>query len=157
MIDTPHVAEAPEQITAVIRLTVPMADMSKVMGPAIQELLAAVAAQGRQCAGAVYDRVLRMDKGTFDLELGVPVAKPIAAAGRVKPGRLPAATVARTTYHGPYEGLGGAWGEFDAWVRAQGHTPAPDLWECYVAGPESGPDSSQWRTELNRPLLQRKS
>ena len=27
-----------------------------------------------------------------------------------------------------------------AWIDAEGHTPAPDLWEIYVAGPESGPD-----------------
>ncbi len=31
----------------------------------------------------------------------------------------------------------------------------PDLWECYAAGPESGPDPAKWRTELNRPLLTR--
>jgi effector-binding domain-containing protein len=60
--------------------------------------------------------------------------------------------VARTVYHGSYEGLGTAWGEFDAWVKAQGHTPAQNLWECYVAGPETGPDPRNWRTELNRPL-----
>lgn len=35
---------------------------------------------------------------------------------------------------------------------AEGHTPAPILWQCYVAGPESGPDPATWRTELNRPL-----
>ena len=28
----------------------------------------------------------------------------------------------------------------------------PDLWECYTVGPESSPDSADWRTELNRPL-----
>jgi hypothetical protein len=26
------------------------------------------------------------------------------------------------------------------------------LWECYLAGPETDPDSSRWRTELTRPL-----
>lgn len=71
----------------------------------------------------------------------------------MKAGQLPATTVARTAYHGPYEGLRAAWGQFDAWIRAQGHTPAPDLWECYVVGPESNPDPTTWRTELNRPLL----
>jgi len=25
------------------------------------------------------------------------------------------------------------------WIAANGHTPAEDLWERYVAGPESGP------------------
>jgi effector-binding domain-containing protein len=70
----------------------------------------------------------------------------------VEPGERPAARVARTVYHGPYVGLGPAWGEFGAWIAAEGHTPAPDLWECYLTGPESGPDPSGWRTELNRPL-----
>ncbi len=57
-----------------------------------------------------------------------------------------------TVYHGPYEGLGPAWAEFDAWIAAERHAPASDLWECYVAGPESNPDPATWRTELNRPL-----
>jgi len=39
------------------------------------------------------------------------------------------------------------------WITAEGHSPAPDLWECYVAGPESNPDPANWRTELNRPLV----
>ena len=58
----------------------------------------------------------------------------------VKPGELPAITAARTIYHGPYEGLGGAWGEFTDWIAANGQRPAPDLWEYYLAGPESSPD-----------------
>jgi effector-binding domain-containing protein len=94
-----------------------------------------------------------MDPHTFDFEIGVPVPSPVAAVGRVTAGRLPAATVARTVYHGPYEGLGAAWGEFEAWIVAAGHTPAPDLWECYVTGPESSADPADWRTEFNRPLI----
>jgi effector-binding domain-containing protein len=70
----------------------------------------------------------------------VPVAAPIVAAGRVQPSQVPATKVARTVFHGDYEGLGAAWGEFDAWIAANGHTPGPDLWERYVAGPESNPD-----------------
>ncbi len=62
--------------------------------------------------------------------------------------------VARTTYHGGYECLGEAWGEFGEWLEANGHTAAEDLWECYVAGPESGPDATKWRTQLNQPLAQ---
>ena len=63
--------------------------------------------------------------------------------------------MARTVFQGPYEGLGAAWGEFDAWIVANGHTPGPDLWECYVAGPESSSDPASWRTELNGPLVRR--
>ena len=152
MLDRPQIVQMEAQMTAIIRLTIPREEIQDVMGPAIAELLAAVAAQGIALAGAVFSHHLRMDPDIFDFEIGVPVRAPVSAAGRVKAGRLPAATVARTVHHGPYEGLGAAWEEFGAWIAAEGHVPAADLWECYVAGPESDPDPASWRTELNRPL-----
>ena len=152
MLDTPRITQIAAQQTAIIRLTIPRAEIRNVMGPGIAELMAAIAAQGIAPAGAVFSHHLRMDPDTFDFEIGVPVTAPVSAAGRVKTGQLPARTVARTVYHGPYEALGPAWAEFGAWIATEGHTPAPDLWECYVAGPESNPDPATWRTELNRPL-----
>jgi effector-binding domain-containing protein len=152
MLDKPHIVQTEAQLTAVIHLTIPRAKIQTVMGPAISEVMAAVAAQGVGPAGPVFSHHLRMDPDTFDFEVGVPVKAPVSATGRVKASQLPAATVARTIHHGPYEGLGSAWGEFGAWIATEGHTPAADLWECYVAGPESSPDPSTWRTELNRPL-----
>lgn len=152
MIDTPHIVQTDAQHTAVIRLTVPREKIQEVMGPAIGEVLSAVASKGLAPIGPVFSHHFRIDPELFDFEIGVPVAEPFSATGRVQPSRLPAATVARTTYHGPYEGLGSAWGEFVEWIDAQPHTPAPNLWECYVAGPESSPDPANWRTELYRPL-----
>ncbi len=54
-------------------------------------------------------------------------------------------------------GSGAPCGVLDApgprpWVKANGHRAAQDLWESYLAGPESGPDPAGWRTELSRPL-----
>lgn len=152
MIDPPQITQTAAQLAAVIHFTIPREEIRDVMGPGIGELMAAVAAQGIAPAGPVFSHHLRMDPAIFDFEIGLPVTAPVSATGRVKAGQLPAATVARTVYHGSYEGLGPAWGEFDAWVAAAGHTPAPDLWECYVAGPESSPNPADWRTELNRPL-----
>jgi effector-binding domain-containing protein len=152
VLDTPQITSIAEQLTAVIRLTIPRAEIRTVMGPGIGELMAAVAAQGIATAGPWFTHHLRMDPHTFDFEIGVPVMAPVVAAGRVKAGQLPATKVARTVFHGAYEGLPAAWGEFDAWIAAKGHTRGVDLWECYVAGPESNPDPATWRTELNRPL-----
>ncbi len=152
MIDPPQITRTAAQSTAVIHLTIPRREIQTVMGPAYGELMAAVAAQGIAPAGPWFSHHLRMVPDIFDFEVGVPVKSPISAAGRVTPGRLPAVKVARTVYHGGYEGLGTAWGEFEAWIAAAGHTAAPELWECYVKGPESGPDPAGWRTELNRPL-----
>lgn len=153
VLDRPQITQTAAQLTATIHLTIAREEIHKVMGPGISELMAAVAAQGIATAGPIFSYHLRMDPDIFDFEIGVPVTAPITAVGRVKPGQLPAATVARTVYHGAYEGLGGAWGEFMAWIAAEGHTPGPNLWECYLTGPESSPDPANWRTELNRPLI----
>lgn len=153
MLDTPQIAQTAAQLTAVIRLTIPRAEIQTVMGPGFGELMATVAAQGIAPAGPLFSHHLRMDPDIFDFEIGLPVTAPVAAMGRVKPGELPATQVARTVYHGGYEGLGAAWGEFNAWIAANGHKPASNLWEFYATGPESGPDPATWRTELNRPLI----
>lgn len=152
MIDPPQITQSTAQLTATIHLTVPREEIRQVMGPGLGELMAALAAQGIAPAGPWFTRHLRMDPASFDFEISVPVERPVAPVGRVKPGILAEARVARTVYHGPYEGLGAAWGELGAWIAAEGHTPRPDLWEVYVAGPESSADPAKWRTELNRPL-----
>lgn len=153
MLETPRIMETTDQLTALIPLVVPRAEIPAVMGPSIREVYAALAAQGIAPAGPWFTHHRRRPTDTFDFEVCVPVATTVAAAGRVKSGLLPAARVARTVYSGPYEGLATAWGEFYAWVAAHGHTPRADLWEGYLVGPESGPDPAAWRTELNCPLV----
>jgi effector-binding domain-containing protein len=152
MIEPPRITETAAGPIAVIHLTVPRSKIRNVMGPGITEVMAAVRAQGISPAGPWFTHHLRIDPDVFDFEVGVPLPVPVAAVGRVKPGERPAMTVAQTIYHGPYEGLGEAWGQFDDWIAARGHRKAADLWECYAIGPESTPDPAGWRTELIRPL-----
>ena len=152
MIATPQIIQTTAQAAAIIHLTVPRSDMMKVFGPAVGELMAALATQGVAPVGAVFAHHIKMSPDVFDFELGVKVPAPVKATGRVNAGELPAAKVARTVYSGPYEGLPGAWSEFDKWMRANGHEQASNLWELYSVGTQSTPDPAGWRTELNRPL-----
>ena len=152
MLEAPQVVETPAQHVAVIHLTIPRADIQKVMGPGIQELYATLASQAIAPAGPWFSHHLRMLPDQWDFEIGIPVARPVAPAGRVRPGERPAFRAAQTVYQGPYEGLGDAWGQFKRWVEAQGLAQTEDLWEAYVSGPESGPDASKYRTLLTQPL-----
>lgn len=152
MLDAPQIVQTTAQPTAIIHFTIPREEMMNVFGPGVGELMAAIAAQGIAPVGSVFTHHLKITPDIFDFELCVQVSAPVVAAGRVKPSQWPAMNVARTVYHGPYEGLPDAWGEFMRWIETEGHTPAQDLWECYVAGPHSSPDPATWRTELNRPL-----
>jgi len=153
MIDQPHLAQSTEQLAAVIHLTIPREKIGEEMGPAFQELMATLGSQGIAPAGPAYSYHFAMHPETFDFEVGIPVAAKVEPAGRVKPGRLPATKVARTMYRGPYEELAGAWGELTGWIETNGHKAGTNLWERYVAGPESGADPANWQTELNRTLV----
>lgn len=152
MIDTPTLVKTKNQPAAIIHITIPREKIQEAMGPGYQELMDTLAAQGIQPTGPWFTHHLRMDPAIFDYELGVPVATPVQPAGRVVAGELPAVQAATTVYRGGYEGLGEAWGQFGAWISAQGHAKRADLWEVYAAGPETGPDSAGWRTELYQPL-----
>ena len=153
MLSTPQIITTDAQDAAVIRLTIRRDEMMKVFGPAVSELLLALAAQGVEPVGAVFAHHFRMSPGMFDFELGIKVSAPVKEAGRVKPGQLPAVKVARAVYSGPYEGLPSAWDAFNAWMKENDLTQAEDLWELYAVGPQSTPDPANWRTELNRPLV----
>lgn len=152
MISPPQIVQATEQPVAVIRLLVPRSQIQHVMSPAIGEVLATLRAQGIAPAGPMFSHHARRPSDTFEFAVGVPVPQAVVPAGRVQADALPAVRVARATYAGGYDGLAAAWGELLAWVQAQGLRSRDDLWECYLRGPESGADQSQWQTELNRPL-----
>jgi effector-binding domain-containing protein len=153
MLETPQIVETNERLTAVIHLAVTRAEISQVVGPAIEEIIATLTAQGSAPAGPCFSYHGKRPRDTFDFELGFPIQQPIIPAGRVKMSRLPAAKVVRTLYRGGYEGLGAAWSEFCAWMAAEGLRAQESLWESYTVGPASSPDADQWCTELNRPLV----
>lgn len=119
MIEPPQILQTAARRTAVIHLTIPRNEIQEVMGPGVVELMSTVEAQGVSTTGPWFTHHLRMTLDGFDFEIGVPVASVVEPAGRVRMSELPAATVARAMYQGPYERLGAAWGELDAWIRAQ--------------------------------------
>lgn len=152
MISIPEILERTVVQAAIVPITCAREDMPKVFGPAVQELFAVLGAQGVETEGAVFAHHLSMPPGMFNFELGVAVLSPVEASGRVRPGALPAGRVAHTTYTGPYEGLHGAWASFESWMKEQGLSPASNLWEHYVHGPDKTASPADYRTELYRPL-----
>jgi effector-binding domain-containing protein len=156
VIDKPQLLKTVEQEIAFIPITITRDQVQEVMGPGYQELMDALSEQGVEPAGPWLNHHLRMDPENFDFRLSVPISSPILPSGRVEVGLLPAVTVARTIYHGPYDGLPAAWGELDQWILSQGLEKRFDFWECYVQGPEANPDPSFWLTELNQPIVESK-
>ena len=148
MLDEPKITDTKAQPAAVIRMKIKKEEIRTVMGPAMQELMALIPTGGITPAGRIFSHHFKTDPGYFDLEVGIPVTGQVKPAGRVVAGVLPAKRVITTVYHGGYEGLGAAWGEFDATVKAQGTKTTGEFWEIYETGPESGPDEKKWATRL---------
>ena len=96
MLDTPQFIQTDEQLTAVIYLTVPRAEISNVMGPAIAEIMSTIAAQEVAIVGPCFSYHQKRPSDMFDFEVGFPVSRPIIPAGRVKMSKLPATKIVRT-------------------------------------------------------------
>ena len=154
MIEPLRVIKTAPQLTAFIPIRVPREEIGKVMGSGLAELKAAVAAQNIAVVGPWFTHHVRNPGEVFDFEICLPVAAAVAPANRVKAGQWPAMNIAQTTYHGGYEGLGAAWGEFIGVIRAAGHKTADGLYESYAVGPELSSDPLAWRTVLSKELLE---
>ncbi|MDB5896731.1 MAG: AraC family transcriptional regulator [Ramlibacter sp.] len=154
MIETPQIVPSPAQLVATVHIETPRSQMQQVMGPGIGEAMSAARAQGVGPAGPWFAHHHKITAEDFDFDICVPVSTAVTAIGRVQPGQRPAFNAVRTVYHGPYEGLGGAWQEFKQWIEANGHQTAGDVYECYLVGPETSRDPSAWRTELSRRLIE---
>ncbi len=140
-----------------IRTTARMDELGKVMGPLFGEVFGYLQQQGHVPAGMPLARYHSMDGGTVDLECALPVASPIAGAGRITAGQLPACTAATVTHMGPYEKLGKTWEALTAWMASEGFDPAGTPWEVYVTDPGAEPDQSKWRTDIFFPVCRKES
>lgn len=88
MLNTRSIAWTTSRPTAVIRLTIPRDEIQRAMGPGLAELRAAISTQGISPSGPWFTYHLRMDPNIFDFEIGIPVATPVVALGRVQAGQL---------------------------------------------------------------------
>jgi GyrI-like small molecule binding domain len=69
--------------------------------------------------------------GSVEVDFGVGVAAPFAAAGAVRYTELPTGRVATATHLGDYARLGDTHAAVVAWCRANGHALAGPRWEVY--------------------------
>jgi effector-binding domain-containing protein len=152
MIETPRVIQTKAQLLAVIPIVATQPQMRTVMGPGMNELVATLAQLGVTPSGSWLCHHLRMPTDTFEFEIAIPVTETVPPTGRVQMSQLPETKAARTVYHGPYEGMAGAWNEFMAWVKANDLKYSGEFWEQYLLGPEAG-DPANYRTELTLALL----
>lgn len=148
---TPEVVSVQPVTTAVVRATIPSAEVTGFFDRSFGVLGEALAAQGVTPHGPAFALYRGVPDETMDLEVGYPVDRVIEPDGAAEPGELPGGRVARAVHTGSFDALGDAWQHLGEWIADQGLTPAPEelFWEVYVTEPRPDMDPADLHTELN--------
>lgn len=126
------------------------------MGPLFEEVFATLGAAQRAPGGppmvVFHDEGFRAEN--VDVEVLAPLGPggPLPAGSRVKERQVEPIEVAALLYVGSYENFGAAYEALMRWVEANGYQLSGPTREVYLRGPESGPDSSQYLTEIQFPV-----
>jgi len=155
----PQIQTRAAQHYAGIPATVAMNRISAAVDEALPELFGWLAGQGIAPAGPPLIRYLIIDMlGELQIELGVPVAAPITASGRVQPGVLPEGSYAVLRHTGPYDGLTASNAALLQWAQEKGiafdtwETGGGEAWRCraehYLTDPSQEPDPAKFETDV---------
>ncbi|HQQ25138.1 MAG TPA: GyrI-like domain-containing protein [Methanomassiliicoccales archaeon] len=105
-----------------------------------------------KCAGPPFAFYHSWEGEIMDIEVGFPISGKGIEAGNVKAIKLPAARAAVATHIGPYDRLTDTYNIMMEWMKANGHTPAPFMWEEYLNSPQEVPPD-KLMTRLYWPIL----
>jgi effector-binding domain-containing protein len=157
-----RVVELTPSATVAVRVQQPFADLDigalfDIHIPNIADRLADL---GGDAAGAPYARYHEFGPERADIEIGIPVAAPVAnlrdigegTPGEICNAELPGGEVAATVHLGSYDGLAETYRRLRDWIKAQGRQDGAGPWESYVTDPSEVSDPAQLRTEIFWPL-----
>lgn len=138
----PHVRDVGPVALAVIRDTVGMEELPAFFDRAYRQVLETIERQGLHPLGAPVGVYYGQPGETVDLAAGFPVSGRVLPDGDVAPGELPGGRVAEMIHRGSYDTLAASYQKLEDWMREQGHTAAPIVWETYLTmpTPEGNPD-----------------
>jgi effector-binding domain-containing protein len=149
-----HMREAAPQQAASIRARVVWAELGPFIGGAIGEICAVAGDQGVRFAGppmAIY-HCAEAEEAELDVEVAMPIAEAVEAAGRVGPTTIAGGLVATTLHAGRYEDVGSAYRALAEWVQEHGHETAGPPREVYLTDPDEVGDPGANRTEIIWPI-----
>jgi DNA-binding transcriptional MerR regulator len=140
------------QLAAAMRRVIPA---YREVGQLYGELFAHLGRHGGRPAGpplAIYHD-LEFRERDADVEAAVPLAAPLPGSEQVSVRELPGIEQAASmVFKGAYEGISDAYSTLLAWTGTNGYRIAGPVREVYLRGPESGPDSSSYVTEVQVPV-----
>jgi effector-binding domain-containing protein len=160
--DDPRIVDITPSPTVAVRVQHPFEelDLGALFDLHMPNVADRIADLGGTPSGPSYGRYHEFGPERADVEIGIPVASPVAnlrplaecEAGEVGNSELPGGRVAVTLHEGGYEGLKNTYARLEEWIRTQGLEPDAGPWESYISDPSEVTDSAQLRTEVVWPL-----
>jgi effector-binding domain-containing protein len=134
------------QLTAVVRATVPFAEIGNAQRSARAAVGAALATLEAGPLGRPVTRFATPAKEALDMEIGTIVGRSFVGRGEIVPSELPAGRAAHFQLRGPFDGMPGAWQTLFAWCQAEKLELAGINWEIYM--PWEGVNPARLETDL---------
>jgi AraC family transcriptional regulator len=143
------------QPVLVMRRRVKRSEIAATIAEVLHSIFLYSQKNGIALTGQPFARYPESSLGFVTLEPGMRIAASTSistAESGVIQETLPGGLVAFTTHSGPYDKLSDAHAAVEAWIEAEGLTPAGAPWESYVTDPGDHPDPKDWKTELFWPV-----
>jgi effector-binding domain-containing protein len=141
-----------------VRTLVTLAEIPVVFGQIFGELCAYLGQRNVAPAGPpmtiYHDPVDQSEPDRWDMEISIPVSRPLAGQDRMRGHELEQAKVAYTLHEGPYgqSSVSETYRGLMAWIQSQNLRIAGPPREIYLVGPGHNLSPENYRTEIQWPV-----
>jgi effector-binding domain-containing protein len=139
----------PVQLVLSIRTRCNVDQLSELVGPSYDRIMAYLQELGEQPAGVPFVAYYNLDLQNLDMEIGFPVARELPGKGDIQPRAIPEGTYATTLYTGPYPGLSAVYEALTEFVKSSGQEPSGISYEYYLnSSMDTTPEDLQTRVSF---------
>ena len=135
--------QQPQIAVAIKRTGINMDQIAAVMEEAYPKVMAFFAEQGKEYAGVPYCAYMNgnEDYSLFDIELGIPIAEPVAVQGELFMSRNCEGKAITTTYQGPYKGVEAAYVALMNYAKENSLELTGVYYDYYLNNPADTPEN----------------
>lgn len=136
-----ELTEQPVQLALAIRTRTTVGNLPQELGKAYGAIIEYLNEIGENPVNAAFAAYYNMDMENLDVEMGFPVAKPLAGRGEIKLSEIPAGKQVSCLYKGPYSQMEPVYNAITQWMNERGHVPTGVCYEFYYNSPMDVPES----------------
>jgi effector-binding domain-containing protein len=146
--------ELADQFILGVRFHTSYEKLDESIGSAFADIFTCLGERGEFPAGPPFSVYYgeEWDEKDIDMEICVPVVRPMGGRERVNGRELAGGLMASTLHMGPYHEIAESYQVLDLWIKKRGHQYDGPPREVYLVGPEQVEEEADLRTEIMFPV-----